>query len=81
LIRETFLTTYRAARRLVIGVVGGTVLLVGLCLLFLPGPAFVVIPAGLAILSLEFAWAKRLLQRVREKSRQAIGHRGKKDKT
>jgi len=65
----------------VIGVVGFTVLLLGVCLLFLPGPAFVVIPAGLAILSLEFAWAKRLLLRVKEKSRQAIGNRSKKDRT
>ena len=57
---------YRTARRVVIGVVGATVLLVGLALLFLPGPAFVVIPIGLAILSLEFAWARRWLRRARE---------------
>ena len=34
-------------------------------MLVLPGPAFIVIPAGLAILALEFAWARRLLQRAR----------------
>jgi tellurite resistance protein TerC len=56
---------YRNARRVIIAVVGGTVLLIGFALVVLPGPAFVVIPIGLAILSLEFAWARSWLQRVR----------------
>lgn len=55
----------RHARRLVIAVVGVTVLLIGIALLVLPGPAFIVIPLGLAILAVEFAWARRLLKRVR----------------
>ena len=41
-------------------------LLIGLALLVLPGPAFVVIPLGLAILSTEFMWAKRWLHRLQE---------------
>ena len=45
-------------------VVAGFVLTAaGLVMLVTPGPAFVVIPAGLAILSLEFAWAARMLDR------------------
>jgi tellurite resistance protein TerC len=56
---------FRAARRVVIGVVGFTVLLLGLALLVLPGPAFIVIPVGLGILAIEFEWARRWLQRVR----------------
>lgn len=55
----------RAARRIVIAVVGVTVLLVGVILLVLPGPAFVVIPIGLGILAIEFEWARRLLKRAR----------------
>lgn len=55
----------RAVRRLIVGVVGGTVLLIGLALVFLPGPAIVVIPIGLAILATEFAWARRYLQKAR----------------
>lgn len=55
----------RQARRLVVAVVGCTVLLIGVALLVLPGPAFVVIPVGLAILATEFAWARRLLNRVK----------------
>ena len=42
---------------------GVVVTLAGLAMLVLPGPAFVAIPVGLAILSLEFAWAARLLDR------------------
>ncbi len=53
-------------RRVVIAVVGTTILLVGVALLVLPGPAFIVIPIGLAVLAVEFRWARRLLRRGRE---------------
>ena len=56
----------KRVRRVVIGVVGGTVLLIGLALVVLPGPAVVVIPVGLAILATEFAWARRYLTKARE---------------
>ena len=58
--------TYRLARRIVVSLVGGTVLLIGIALTVLPGPAVVVIPVGLGILSIEFAWARRWLRKVRE---------------
>jgi uncharacterized protein (TIGR02611 family) len=45
-------------------VAGLVVLLAGIAMLALPGPAFVVIPVGLAILSLEFEWAERLLEQA-----------------
>jgi tellurite resistance protein TerC len=35
-------------------------------MLVTPGPAFIVIPAGLAILGLEFAWARHWLKKARE---------------
>jgi tellurite resistance protein TerC len=57
--------TYRQARRVVVGIVGGTVVLLGIVLIVLPGPAFIVLPAGLAILSIEFAWARHFLEKVR----------------
>ena len=47
--------------------VGFTLLFGGLAMLVLPGPAFLVIPIGLAVLSLEFAWAEELLERALEK--------------
>jgi len=56
----------RYAWRIVITVVGMTVLLIGVALLVLPGPAFVVIPVGLAILATEFAWARRWLSVMRD---------------
>lgn len=43
-------------------VAGFTLLGAGVAMVVLPGPAFVVIPIGLAVLSLEFAWAERLLE-------------------
>ena len=60
--------TYRWARRIAVALVGGTVLAIGIALLVLPGPAFVVIPVGLAILGAEFAWARHWLRRVRQRS-------------
>lgn len=56
----------RFAKRIVVLVVGTTVLLIGIALLVLPGPAFVVIPIGLAILATEFAWARNWLRVMRE---------------
>ncbi len=68
--------TYKVARRIVVGVVGTTVVLLGVAMLVLPGPALIVIPAGLAILALEFAWARRWLRIARERSRQALEQLG-----
>ena len=64
---ENWEITYRWARRIAISIVGGTVLAIGVAMIVLPGPAFIVIPAGLAILAVEFAWAKRLLAEAKEK--------------
>jgi uncharacterized protein (TIGR02611 family) len=50
---------------------GLVILAVGIAMLALPGPAFVVIPVGLAILSLEFEWAERLLEHALIKGEQA----------
>lgn len=72
---KTFSTysAYKLARRLVIGVIGGTITLLGIALLVLPGPAFIVIPVGLAILGVEFLWARRLLRRFRDGVGKAMG--------
>jgi len=50
--------------RVLYAVAGFTLLVGGLAMLVLPGPAFVVIPIGLALLSLEFAWAEKALERA-----------------
>src|SRR5882724_3980507 len=58
-------------KRIIVAIVGMTVLLVGVAMIVLPGPAVVVIPLGLAILATEFVWARRLLERVRDRVRRA----------
>jgi tellurite resistance protein TerC len=65
----------RQARRLIVLVVGGSVLAAGVAMIVLPGPAFVVIPAGLAILATEFVWARRLLDRVKQQVKQNMDGR------
>jgi Putative transmembrane protein (PGPGW) len=52
-------------RRIFVAIAGFTVLLIGLALIVLPGPALVVIPLGLAILATEFVWARALLKKAR----------------
>lgn len=56
---------YRYARRVVIAIVGGCMVLVGIAMIVLPGPAFIVIPAGLGVLALEFAWARLWLKKIK----------------
>ncbi len=58
--------TYKTARRIAIFAVGSTVVALGLVMLVTPGPGLVVIPIGLAILGIEFAWARHWLRKVRE---------------
>ncbi len=63
---------YQSARKVVVFVVGFTVLLIGIALIVLPGPAIIVIPAGLAILATEFVWAKLLLKKGKDKAKQMM---------
>jgi tellurite resistance protein TerC len=65
--RVAHLRRGRIYRGLVV-LAGLSVTLAGLALLVLPGPAFVVIPIGLAMLALEFAWAERLLDKALEQA-------------
>ena len=52
-------------KKVVYSVLGGTVVLIGLAMIVLPGPAFIVIPFGLLILAGEYAWARRIIRRGR----------------
>jgi tellurite resistance protein TerC len=62
-------------RKLIVGLIGGTILLIGIALIVLPGPAFIVIPIGLAILATEFAWARRMGIRARAMFTKARGRK------
>ena len=64
--------TYVVARKVVIALIGGTVTLIGIAMIVLPGPAFIVLPAGLAILAIEFAWARRWLKKVKQMAQEAV---------
>ena len=59
--------TVKQAKRLVITVIGFTILAIGIAMIVLPGPAVIVIPVGLALLATEFIWAKKLLMTVKNR--------------
>ena len=58
-------------RKLVVALVGGTVLLVGIALLVLPGPGIPLVLAGVAILASEFVWARRALRNAKDTATKA----------
>lgn len=59
--------TLGQAKRLIVIVIGFTILAAGIAMIVLPGPAVIVIPVGLAMLATEFIWARKLLDRVKER--------------
>jgi len=81
--RSAMQMTYKLARRLVIGFFGLTVLLVGVAMIVLPGPAFIVIPVGLGILGIEFAWTRRWLKTLKDRTEGGVegllGSSGQRD--
>lgn len=87
MINAIFNGTYKLARRIVVGVIGGTLLVFGVVMLVTPGPGLVGIAAGLAVLAVEFTWARLWLKRLRRKmsdagnslrGRDIDGHRDKR---
>jgi len=72
--RQLARTTLEAARTMVVLVVGGTLILIGLALIVLPGPAYLLVAVGLAILTTHFVWARRLLERTRRELREGVEH-------
>ncbi len=63
--KHIIIHTVKQAKRLVMIVIGFTILAIGIAMIVLPGPAIVVIPVGLALLATEFIWAKKLLVAVK----------------
>jgi uncharacterized protein (TIGR02611 family) len=57
--------------RIAWGAAGALVLTAGVIMLVTPGPAFVLIPVGLAMLALEFEWAERLLEKALDQAEKA----------
>jgi tellurite resistance protein TerC len=54
-------------RKILVALVGGILLLIGLAMIVLPGPAIIVIPAALALLATEFEFARRWRERFLER--------------
>jgi tellurite resistance protein TerC len=65
----------RHVRRVIVAATGVTVLAIGVAMIVLPGPATVVIPLGLGVLAIEFAWAERLLKRLKDQGKRVLGRR------
>jgi len=59
----------KTIKRIIITIIGFTVLIIGMAMIVLPGPAIIVIPLGLAILASEFLWARRLLKKIKNTMR------------
>ena len=83
ILRSGWIPNLKFLKRIVVAIVGFTVLLLGVVMIILPGPAFIIIPLGLAILATEFVWAQRLLTKAKdyfEKQRKRVTDkvRGKK---
>ena len=61
------LKAVKGIRKLIVGIIGFTILFIGIILIFIPGPALIVIPIGLGILATEFLWARNLLTKFKDK--------------
>ncbi len=73
------LNPLKQVKRIIVAVAGFTVLLIGIALIALPGPAFIVIPLGLAILATEFVWARKLLKKVKARLEKSKEHNSKSE--
>jgi uncharacterized protein (TIGR02611 family) len=59
-------------KRVLVGVVGGLITILGVVALIAPGPGWLIIFAGLGILGTEFAWAARALKTAKGVANRAI---------
>jgi tellurite resistance protein TerC len=72
MVQRTLRLTFRSLRRVTIALLGGALLVIGIAMIVLPGPASLAIPAALGILALEFEWAERWLHRARQALRRGL---------
>ena len=59
--------TLKQLKKIIVAILGFTVLVLGIILIVTPGPATLVIPVGLTILASEFVWAEKLLGKFKSK--------------
>ncbi len=58
---------FHHSKRILIGIIGGIVIVAGLIMVPYPGPGWLVVFAGLAILATEFDRAQRILDHAHDK--------------
>lgn len=66
MLMRTITKTLQVAKCMVIAIIGFTLVLLGLILIFTPFPGFLVVIGGLVVLAAEFVWARRLLKKVKK---------------
>ncbi len=66
-------------KRTIVSVVGFTILFLGIAMILLPGPAFILIPLGLGILASEYPWARRMLERIKGWIQRKADHRAHRE--
>jgi len=74
--KRTLKLTYKLVRRIIIFIVGVTIVAIGVVMIVTPGPAVIVIPAGLAVLGMEFAWARHWMKVIKEKATEVANKTG-----
>lgn len=52
-------------RKILISIIGGILLIIGIIMIIIPGPAYLIIPAGLGILGTEYIWARRMHDKIK----------------
>jgi uncharacterized protein (TIGR02611 family) len=71
-LRELLAFIFRSSKRIAVFVIGVALVLLGIALIPLPGPFSIpLMLAGLAVLATEFVWAERMLDQVKDKTKQA----------
>ncbi len=68
----------RDIKKIFMTIVGFAVLIAGIAMIVLPGPALLLIPAGLGILSRRYGWARSLLRKVKDSIRKRREKKGQK---
>ena len=59
-------------KRIIVTVVGGTIMIFGVALIWAPAPTSLLIPLGLAVLGTEYAWARRWMRKGRVMAGKAL---------
>lgn len=60
-------------KRFLVTLIGFTILMIGIVMIVFPGPAFIIIPLGLAILGTEYVWANKMFEKMKKGVKKTFG--------